>query len=91
MTTARRAHVIADQTIMAQLPAAAFKVKSWDSAHSPATQNAVSALCRANGWVDERVFDAAHGRRYVLFVYPMNVTTPTNHARRNCFDTLCAS
>lgn len=91
MPTARNAHVIADQTILATLPAAAFKVRSWDNAHSPATQKTVTELCQARGWVDERVFDAAHGRRYVLFIYPAASLTSGGHARRNCFETLAAS
>ena len=91
MATARKANVIADQTILARLPKAAFKVVSWDNSHSPATQNAVQALSRANGWCEERIFDAAHGRRYVLFIYPMPAPGMRSSARNNCYDTLAAS
>ena len=58
----------------------AYKVKDWANGKQPMTSaQACSALIRA-GFHLETVFDAAHGRRYVLFAY----CTP--QGRVGCWD-----
>jgi hypothetical protein len=65
--------------LIEKLPAAAFRVKSWDNTHSPKTQaeayRALGGDVRA-----ESIFDARHGRRYMLFVYR------THEERKACWD-----
>ena len=78
MTYARKANVVADAAILDALPKVAFKIRSWDNNHARKSQDQVFAFCRLNiskgenglaplTW--EAVFDAAHGRRYMLFIY----------------------
>lgn len=60
----------------------AYKVTSWQNDKSPKTQASFFALMRAHGLAAESVFDAAHGRRYLLFVYA------TREGRKECWDVL---
>jgi len=45
------------------------KVKSVDNTTAPTTQKAIQAAARGASLVIEPIFDAAHGRRYLGFVY----------------------
>jgi hypothetical protein len=66
-------------TVSAHCPLA-FRIKSFDNAHSQKTQRALSDVMRGYGFTCESVFDAAHGRRYMLFVYA------NREERKACFD-----
>lgn len=55
--------------LLDKLPKAAFKVASWQNGVAVKSRDATYTAidqCKAYG---ESVFDAAHGRRYMLFVY----------------------
>lgn len=82
MPTTRRANVIGDSTILDRMPAAAFRVASWDNKRSPKAQRQVSDWCEPQGLLVERVFDANYTRRYVAFVYYLS---DFQRARQNCF------
>lgn len=45
------------------------KVQSVDNSTAPNTQDAIRSAARGASLVIESVFDAAHGRRYLGFVY----------------------
>lgn len=62
------------------LPVTAFKVTSWDNSHSLKTQMRVWELLHAVGAQPESIFDAAHGHRYMLFVYR------SREERKACWD-----
>jgi hypothetical protein len=82
MSITRVGNILALPEVLATLPSNALRVKSWDNTHSPITQQVVANTLRANGLTFERVFDASHGRRYLLFVYE------SMEQRRQCFDLL---
>jgi hypothetical protein len=65
----QRGLIVGNWQVLADLPKAAFKVISWDNSRSPKTRQATFDALRAEGLIGESVFDAAHGRRYILFVY----------------------
>lgn len=65
----QRGLIVGPSDILATLPANAFKVTSWQNDRSPKTQDATYAILRAANVRGESKFDAAHGRRYMLFVY----------------------
>lgn len=70
---------------------ASVRVVSFDNTHSPITQQSIETLARHKGWQTERVFDAAHGRRYLLLVYPSDtpyVNIKPNPHRVACWDFL---
>ena len=91
MRTIRRGNIVADDTILAEIPAAAVKVRSWQSGISPKAQDAMYALAKARGWLCESVLGFyGHKRLYVLLVYPAG-ETGWKIGRRNCFDTLAAT
>lgn len=67
-TIAEKGLVTGPKDLLDKMPAASFRVKSWDNTHSPKTQKA--AFEALGGDVRaESIFDARHGRRYMLFVY----------------------
>lgn len=92
----RRANMVGQDDILALIETyvpASVRVVSFDNKHSPVAQQSIETLARHKGWQTERVFDAAHGRRYLLFVYPSDtehVGLRPNPHRTACFDFLCA-
>jgi len=90
----RRANMVGQSHILDLIETyvpASKRVVSFDDKHSPVTQQYIETLARHKGWQTERVFDAAHGRRYLLFVYPRDTEygglRPNPH-RTACFDFL---
>ena len=75
--------VIGPSDILESLPKASRKVASWQDRVSPATARATYAAIKASGAYAESIFDAAHGRRYCLFVYRDKAE------RVACFDYHC--
>ena len=76
----RRGLITGPAALLDILPVAAFKVTSWDNSHSPKTQQRVWDRCHAVGARAESIFDAAHGHRYMLFVYR------SREERKACWD-----
>ena len=75
--------VIGPYDLLESLPKVAFKVSSWQDRKSPQSQLATYAALKSAGAYAESIFDAAHGRRYVLFVYR------DKSERVACFDYHC--
>jgi hypothetical protein len=92
----RRANMIGQEHILDLIETyvpSSMKVRSFDNKHSPITQQSIETLARHEGWQTERVYDAAHGRRYILFVFPGDanyVGIRPNPHRTACYDFLCA-
>lgn len=59
----------------------AYKVTSWQNDRSPKTQDKFWSWIKSQNLCAESVFDAAHGRRYILFIYQGN-----GDGRRACWD-----
>lgn len=57
-------------------------VKSWQNGMAPKTSDKIKAAARGASMALEPVFDAAHGRRYLCFVYA------TLDQRKACWDHL---
>lgn len=90
MPTIRRGNIVADSAILAEIPAAALKVRSWQSGVSPKAQAALYDTAKARGWLVESVLGFYREKRiYVALVYPAG-EHGWKYARRNCFDTLAA-
>ena len=47
----------------------AYRITSFSNGRSPKTWSELRAVLAAAGYSTEAVFDAAHGFRYLLFVY----------------------
>ena len=62
------------------LPKGAFKVSSWQNGKSPKAQTETYNVLAKVGAYAESIFDARHGRRYMLFVYG------SKDQRRMCWD-----
>ena len=70
-------------------PAATLRrIKSWQSGISPATSKAILGAACAERLATEAVFDAAHGRRYLCFVYSVDGGMTAN--RRAVWDAYTA-
>ena len=85
MAHSQRGLVVAPQAAHDFLSAHAhqvYRVTSFDNHHSPKTQRKACDMLHAKGYKMESVFDAAHGRRYMCFVY----STPEE--RKACWDFL---
>jgi len=70
---------------------ASVRVVSFDNKHSPVARQYIETPARHKGRQTERVFDAAHGRRYLPFVYPgdtEHVGLRPNPHRTACWDFL---
>lgn len=80
MKIEQRGLVTGPSTILDKLPASAFKVASWQNGRSPKAQAATGAVVKGLCAAAESIFDAAHGRRYMLFVYT------TLEERKACWD-----
>jgi hypothetical protein len=72
--TYQQCGVVCSPEIWAALPkkmqAAARRVTNWGGNSSPKTKDALMRAVNELGLCYETTFDAAHGRRYRLFVYP---------------------
>lgn len=65
----KRGAVVATPQILALLPAGAFRIQSWDNKRSAVKERTFGYLRYAPvSW--ETRFDAAHGFRYVLVIWP---------------------
>lgn len=71
--------VTGPQDLLDKMPAASFRIASWDNHHSPKTQKLAYAALGGDVRA-ESIFDARHGRRYMLFVYR------TREERKACWD-----
>jgi hypothetical protein len=60
----------------------AYRITSFSNGRSPKVWSELRAVLAAAGYSTEAVFDAAHGFRYLLFVY----ASPDE--RRACWDAL---
>jgi hypothetical protein len=69
MNIETRGLVTGPKEVLDKLPKRAFKIASWDDTRAPATQDATRDAVRALGGFIHSLFDAAHGRRYRIFVY----------------------
>ena len=47
-------------------------VRDWRDARSPKTKARFYDKLAEIGWASETIWDAAHGRRYIVVVYPRN-------------------
>jgi hypothetical protein len=47
----------------------AYRIKSFSNGKSPKTWAALRTMLDAKRLASESIFDAAHGKRYILFVY----------------------
>jgi hypothetical protein len=72
--------VIAPKEVFEWLPKRALKVKDWGNNKSPATWHDTNAVAHQKGYMLELIFDAAHGRRYMLFIYK------AKEGRKACWD-----
>ena len=72
--------VVGPLDIVGALPIAVRRVNSWDSYTAPKSQKAVLDFLNTKNAMWESIFDASHGRRYMLFVYR------SREERRACFD-----
>lgn len=68
--------------LLCEYAAGAYKLRSFDNGLSPAVWRAMRALTAERGVRFESVFDAAHGRRYLMFLYADAA------GRRACWDFL---
>lgn len=87
LAISRRGNIVANNSVLETVSAhcpLAFKVKSFDNSHSPKTQRALCEVMRGYGFTCESIFDAAHGRRYMLFIYA------GREGRKACFEFVCA-
>lgn len=85
MTTNQRGLIVANETAHVIISAHAHKaysVTSWQNGKSPKTQDTLYSALKARNLYAESVFDAAHGFRYLLFVYA------DREGRKACFDFL---
>lgn len=85
MSITQRGLVVGPTSLLNKLPASAFKVASWQNGRSPKAQAATGAVVKGLCAAAESVFDAAHGRRYMLFVFT------TREQRKACWDFLTNS
>lgn len=69
MAIIRVGNVVADKSVFGKLPTRATKVSSWDSASSPITYAETYRVIEELGLIGQRLFDAAHGFRFILLVY----------------------
>jgi hypothetical protein len=69
MNIETRGLVTGPKEVLDKLPKRAFRVASWDDRRAPATQEATTKAVRAIEAFAASVFDASHGKRYMLFVY----------------------
>lgn len=89
----RIGNIITSPEIAKTLPKRLVAMKSWDNS---AFRSATWSSLDKTGLYWESVFDAAHGRRYVLFLFKSAGYSPltgehiaSNRALRNeCFDAL---
>ncbi len=79
-TIAKRGLITGPHELLNILPEGAFKVTSWQHGKSPKTQDATWKAIKDAGAYAESIFDASHGRRYMLFVYG------SKEQRKMCWD-----
>lgn len=85
MLYTRKGNIVASEEVHALIERdcpRAYLVTSFDNAHSPMTQRKLGLAMRRQGYVLESVFDAAHGRRYLCFIYASRAE------RSMCWDVL---
>lgn len=79
-TILERGIITGPHELLNLLPKAAFKVTSWQHGKSPKAQDATWKALQDAGAYGESIFDARHGRRYMLFVYA------SKEQRKKCWD-----
>lgn len=70
----------------------AYRIRSFENKRSPKTQAKLRAVLLMREYLFESVFDAQHGKRYLLFVYPRRATPQgTAAGRQECWHFLCGT
>ena len=69
MNIIQKGLIIGPQDVLDILPSRAFKIADFGSNKSPKTFSVMKDKLREKGADAELIFDAAHGKRYILFIY----------------------